>query len=298
MKDTTRNLYFERMHTVLQHIQANLDEDMTLESLAAMTFFSPIHFHRIFKGMFSETVVEHIRRIRMERAATRLALGTSSVTDASFDAGYETVESFSRAFKKKFDCPPSKYQEKHWKILYAKLSGSVHYLPESVRDGLVVANQKETDMEVKIEKVKPMRVAFVRHVGPYIECDKAWKTLCTWAEKRGLFANMPKFIGICYDDPQVTPEDKIRYDACFTINDDVEATGEIGSQILSGGEYAVTTHKGPYAGLEQTYGKLMGEWLPKSGREFREEPSFEVYLNSPDHTQPDELLTDIYLPLK
>jgi len=298
MKDTTKNLYFERMHTVLQYIQANLDEDMTLESLAAMTFFSPIHFHRIFKGMFGETVVEHIRRIRMERAATRLALGTSSVTDASFDAGYETVESFSRAFKKMFGCPPSKYPEKHWKILYAKLSGSIHYLPETARDGLVVTNPKETDMDVKIEKIEPMRVAFVRHVGPYVECDKAWRTLCGWAEKEGLFANMPKFIGICYDDPQVTPKDKIRYDACFTVNDDIEATGEIGIQNISGGEYAVTTHKGPYTGLEQTYGKLMGQWLPGSGREFREEPSFEVYLNSPDHTPPEDLLTDIYLPLK
>nr|WP_321514435.1 AraC family transcriptional regulator [uncultured Pseudodesulfovibrio sp.] len=298
MKNTTKNLYFERMHSVLLHIQANLDEDMTLESLASMTFFSPTHFHRIFKGMFGETVVEHIRRIRMERAAMRLALGTSSVTESSFDAGYETVESFSRAFKKMFECPPSKYPEKHWKTLYARLSGSIHYLPETARNGLVVTNQKETDMDVRIEKVEPTRVAFVRHVGPYIECDTAWKTLCTWAEKEGLFATMPKFIGICYDDPQVTPADKIRYDACFTVSDDIEASGEIGIQTLVAGDYAVTTHKGPYTGLEQTYGKLMGQWLPKSGREFREEPSFEVYLNSPDQTSPEELLTDIYLPLK
>ena len=97
MKDTTRNLYHERMLTVLLHIQSHLDDDLDLESLAAMTFFSPVHFHRIFKGMMGETVVEHIRRIRLERAAIRLAMGTSSVTDAAFDAGYEAVESFQQA---------------------------------------------------------------------------------------------------------------------------------------------------------------------------------------------------------
>ncbi|WP_163808963.1 AraC family transcriptional regulator [Pseudodesulfovibrio sp. JC047] len=298
MKDTTKNLYFERMHLVLRHIQANLDEDLTLESLAAMTFFSPIHFHRIFKGMFGETVIEHIRRIRMERAATRLAMGTSSVTVAAFDAGYETVESFSRAFKKMFDCPPSKYQENHWKNLYKRLSGSVHYLPENARIRLTITQQKEVSMKVKIERIAPLRVAYVRHVGPYKDCTQAWETLCAWAEPKGLFDPLPKFIGICYDDPQVTPADKIRYDACFTVHADVEGAGEIGIQTLSGGDYAVTRHCGPYSELEQAYGKLMGQWLPTSGQELKEGPSFEIYLNAPDNTPPEELQTDIYLPLK
>ncbi len=298
MKNTTKNLYHERMLTVLLHIQSHLDEDLSLDSLAALTYFSPIHFHRIFKGMMGETVVEHIRRIRLERVASRLATGSCTVTDGAFDAGYETVESFSRAFKKMFGCPPSKYQQQHWETLYERIPGNVHYLPKHARSGLTIQTNEETAMEVKISTVEPMRVAFVRHIGPYIECKTAWDKLCAWGGPKGIFAAPFKSIGICYDDPQVTPPEKIRYDACFTIGDHIEAEGEVGIQTIEGGEYAVTTHKGPYENLEQTYAELMGQWLPQSGREFGSHVSFEMYLSAPDETPPEELLTELYLPLK
>jgi len=298
MKSTTKNLYHERMLTVLVHIQSHLDEDLTLESLAEITFFSAVHFHRIFKGMFGETVVEHIRRIRLERAANRLASGYSTVTDAAFDARYETVESFSRTFKKMFGCPPSKYPEQHWKILYKKIPGSVHYLPDNARKGLTFQTNEETIMEVRVETVKPMRVAFIRHIGSYIECKPAWDKLAAWAGPKGIFNANPKCIGISYDDPQVTPPDKIRYDACFTVGDDIEAEGEVGIQTIDGGRFAIFTHKGSYEGLEATYAAIMGKWLPQSGQELGESPSFELYLNNPDETPPEKLLTEIHIPLK
>ncbi|MBI9080198.1 MAG: AraC family transcriptional regulator [Pseudodesulfovibrio sp.] len=208
MKTTTKNLYYERMLTVLVHIQSHLDDDLTVESLAEISFFSPVHFHRIFKGLFGETVVEHIRRIRLERAASRLASSFSRVTDSAFDAGYETVESFSRAFKKMFGCPPSKYPEQHWEIIYKKIPGNVHYLPDHARNGLTFYTHEDTTLEVRVEELKPMKVAFVRHIGPYMECKTAWDTLCTWAEPKGLFRANTKFIGISHDDPTVTPPEK------------------------------------------------------------------------------------------
>lgn len=298
MKDATKNLYHERILTVLVHIQSHLDEDMTLESLAEITFFSPIHFHRIFKGMLGETVVEHIRRIRLERTANRLAVGSSSVTDAAFDAGYETVESFSRVFKTMFGCPPSKYREQHWEALYGRIPGYVHYLPETARNGLTIQIKEDSIMEVRIETVEPMRVAFIRHIGPYMECKTAWDKLCAWAGPKGIFSTNPKVIGICHDDPQVTPPEKIRYDACFTVNDEIEAEGEVGIQVVGDGKYAVCSHKGPYENLESTYAEIMGKWLPQSGQELGEHLNFELYLNSPDETPPEELLTELYIPLK
>jgi AraC family transcriptional regulator len=298
MKTTTQNTYYQRIHHVLLFIQSNLDGDLSLDTLAATAHFSPIHFHRIFKGMVGETLVEHVRRIRLERAAIRLSIGTSTVTDAAFDAGYGTVESFSRSFKKMFGCPPSKYQITHWEKLYKRIPGSVHFLPAEVRPNLVINREKETDMKVTITTVAPMQVAFVRNIGPYDGCQKAWKTLCNWAGPKGLLIETAKFIGVCYDDPQVTPAKNIRYDACISIDNNIEVEGEVGMQTLSGGEYAVALHKGPYSNLEKTYAELMGIWLPQSRREFREAPSFEIYLNDPENTPAEELLTELYLPLK
>lgn len=67
---------------------------------------------------------------------------------------------------------------------------------------------------------------------------------------------------------------------------------------LPGGEYAVITHQGPYEKLEETYAQIMGRWLPTSGRDIRDSQWFEMYRNDPATTSPDQLLTDIHIPLK
>jgi AraC family transcriptional regulator len=77
----------------------------------------------------------------------------------------------------------------------------------------------------------------------------------------------------------------------------VVAQGEIGIEETEPGEYAGTNHQGPYARLGETYARLCGEWLPASGRELRTAAPLEFYLNSPQNTAPERLLTRILLPL-
>jgi AraC family transcriptional regulator len=153
-------------------------------------------------------------------------------------------------------------------------------------------------MNVRIEHRDPVRVAFMRHVGPYSEVGKTWDKLLPLLGKEGLLGGDTFFIGICHDDPDVTPQDKTRYDACVTVDETFVPEGEIGVQTIAGGDYAVTTHFGPYNKLGQTYAKLLGQWLPRSGRELASTPCFEVYLNAPQSTEPEDLLTDIYAPLQ
>ena len=152
-------------------------------------------------------------------------------------------------------------------------------------------------MEVRIERVAPRRVAFTRHVGPYSEVGTAWGKLMSWAGRQGLLRSRPTILGIVHDDPEVTPPEKIRYDACLVVDGAVRAEGEIGVQEIGGGEFAVTTHRGPYEELSKTYARLLGQGLPTSGREPRSSPAFEIYRNSPTDTAPADLVTDIHLPL-
>jgi hypothetical protein len=87
-------------------------------------------------------------------------------------------------------------------------------------------------------------------------------------------------------------------DACATVGEDFTAEGEIGVQTIEGGEYAVTTHFGPYERLGETYKRFLGQWLPRSGRELRSAPCLEVYLNDPEGTDPEDLVTNIYALLE
>jgi AraC family transcriptional regulator len=84
----TEASYQERILRVRLHIEAHLDRPMLLEELAAVACFSPFHFHRIFRALVGESVMEHVRRLRLERAAQRLRSGTGArVIDIALDAG-------------------------------------------------------------------------------------------------------------------------------------------------------------------------------------------------------------------
>ncbi len=153
-------------------------------------------------------------------------------------------------------------------------------------------------MNVNIKNFEPMRVAFMRHVGPYKNVGTTWDKFLPLLGKDGFIGGDSQFIGICHDDPEVTPAEKIRYDACVTVDEKFQPTGDLGVQTIAGGQYAVTTHFGPYEELAETYAKLLGQWLPRSGRELRSCACFEVYLNDPNSTEPEDLITDICVPLQ
>ncbi len=83
----------------------------------------------------------------------------------------------------------------------------------------------------------------------------------------------------------------------FGTDDAIQIMDEAES-LLSGGEYAVATHHGPYDRLGQTYAKLCGQWLPENGYEPRSAPSFEIYRNNPQTTPAEDLLTDVHVPVE
>ena len=150
---------------------------------------------------------------------------------------------------------------------------------------------------VEIQTLGPQCIVFLRHTGPYDQVGATWAKLAAWAGPRGLFGPGTRFLGVSYDDPDVTPPEKLRYDAALTVSRPVEPQGEFGVTELAGGEYATLIHKGPYETLSRSYRALFGAWLPASGREVRDAPAFEVYLNSPQTAAPQELLTVIHVPL-
>jgi AraC family transcriptional regulator len=292
MRSDTQSDYRERLLRVMVHIQNHLDEPLPLDDLAKVACFSPYHFHRIFRGMVGESVKEHIRRLRLERAAFRLTSTNRSVIDIAFDAGYDTHESFTRAFGRMFGMSPTAYRQggRNDRASVVSQTAASMWERQSTTTG-------DETVEVRLENCKPMRVAFIRHVGPYRECGAAWEKLCKFAAERGWFSPNIRRIGIGHDFPDVTEPDKIRYDACLTVDDQFKATGEVGVQEIPGGLYAIVTHRGPYEKFEETYHQLFREWVPTCGHELRSFPCFELYHNDPGTARPEDLVTDIYVPL-
>lgn len=298
MKPVTFDDYRERMLRVLVFIQQNLDRELSLEELAGLAQFSPYHFHRIFRGMVGESLGTHIRRIRLERAAFRLRSSDDGVTRIALEAGYQSHAAFTRAFRTMTGTSPSAFRARHRLPRFENTPSGVRYESSGGVPAFTPRDSGGRAMEVSIQHVGPWRVAFTRHIGPYDKCGPVWEEFLTHMGAAGYLGAGSMFIGLCHDDPDITPRDKTRYDCCVTVDEGFEPIGPIGVQTIPEGDFAVTTHHGPYDALGDTYGQLCGEWLPRSGRVIRSAPCLEVYLNSPESTEPKELLTDIYMPLE
>jgi len=285
MKPFTEQDYHERIVRTLVYIQEHLDDALKLEEVAAVAAFSSFHFHRVFRGLVGEPVKEHIRRLRLERAARDLKGRDEPITQIALQSGFETHESFTRAFGDMFGLSPSAYRIAHKQA------------PESDD----VSNYRPPDYEdvppVEVKELRPMRLVFLRHVGPYNQVGATWGRLMTWAGMRGLLGPDMKLLGIVHDDPDVTPPDKVRYEAAVTVSGPVQPEGEFGVMEFPASSYAVVTHKGPYEELGKTYQRIYGGWLPKSGYRLRDVPAFEQYLNSPQNTKPEDLVTLIHVPI-
>jgi AraC family transcriptional regulator len=284
----THETHRRRILKVQLFIAEHLDEDLSLERLARVAHFSPYHFHRLFKALVGEGVSEYVRRLRLEAAAVLLKTSGRPVIQVAFDAGYGTHEAFTRAFRQMFGVSPSQYRA-------GRRGAAPPVFHPSEETTMTTTSSRP---EVRIRTLKPLRVAFVRHLGPYREVGPTFERFCAWAGQRGLFGPDTLVLSVTWDDPEVTPPEKIRCDCCITVGEDFRPEGEVGVQTLEGGDYAVGTHRGPYERIGDLWNWLFGTWLPASGREVRHAPPFEVSLNSPANTPPEELLTDIYVPLE
>jgi AraC family transcriptional regulator len=248
--------------------------------------------------MLGESLGSHVRRLRLERAACRLKLTDTPVVQIAFEAAYESHEAFSRAFRKAFGLSPVQFRRRNGVSGRVPIPSGVHYQHRKRPGYFRAAQLEDKTMNVAIKNLKPMRVAFMRHIGPYNEVGKTWERFIMFVGKEGLLGPGPQFIGIPHDDPAVTSPDKTRYDACVTVDEAFRASGEIGVQVIPGGDYAVLTCIGPYEKLGESYAKLLGQWLPRSGRRLRATPCMEIYFNSPENTEPEDLVTDILAPLE
>ncbi len=277
--------YQQRINRVLVCIQNRLETPPMLDELATLASFSPYHFHRVFTAYVGESLAAYVRRVRLEQAAMQLLHSQQEILDIAFNVGYETQAAFGKAFKKHFGIAPS---------IYRSTNGGCT---------AVSVPQKHTDTKMlkpKIRQLESQTVLFVRKTGIYSQAaSDAFGALMGFAYSHKLMKKETKVIGISHDSPDIADGSKLRYDACITVPDETTPEGEIGKQTIAGGKYAIFLHKGPYENFNQTYDAIYKDWLPNSGMELRNIPTFEQYLNrDPRRTKPENLKTEIYVPIQ
>jgi AraC family transcriptional regulator len=277
--------YTQRMNRVLDHIDRHLDQPLALADLASVANFSSFHFHRIFTAWMGETLGDYLRRRRLEVGALMLARSRKlSVLEVALAVGFGSGEAFARAFKQSFGQSPSAWRVQAPQARQSKMdqaqgkldqAGSVdpHHDEDSIQQELLM----RVLSEIRVQKLAPVRLAYMRHIGPYgPSVGRFWaETFLPWRAAQGL--SEQDCYGIGLDDPAVTRPAQCRYDACVEVPAGFVARNPVSLSELPGGVYAVAQFKGRESDVAAAWTELLREWLPASGMQLDERPFFERY---------------------
>ncbi|QQE11377.1 AraC family transcriptional regulator [Planctomycetota bacterium] len=305
--------YAKRIHIAMNYISENINRDVRLDDIAARAMFSKYHFHRIFQAMLGETVAEFTRRIRLQTAASLLLNEPNTdITTIALTCGFSSSQNFAKAFRKFYKQSPTELRRSpqnnpFFKTLqnskpgntYSNQGNDARQPTEYDFDSLIdfqPSKYRSHNMGIQIKEMPTFRVAYVRTYGLSDEtCGKAFEQLFKWAGPRGYAEGT--LIGLCWDNPDVTPEDKCRFDACIDIPENCKIEGNISEQEILGGKYAVGRYQIPdSSGFAECWGDIF-KWLATSGYLPDEKPCYQI-MHSSDDESGKSFLFDICIPVK
>jgi AraC family transcriptional regulator len=303
----TNEKYEQALLSTLVHIQTNLEDDLGLEVLAERVGFSPYHFHRVFREFIGEPVKEYVRRLRIEKGAYRLKISEETILKIALEAGFKTHESFTRAFERIFAITPSEFRNNFLRASRErKRQLQPSYLTEyNQKNELGLLPNNSTARRVRLEKTRPIIVAFVRHVGPYDKMlekgsslSSLWDELFQWGNTNKLINSDSLLIGIPQDDPTITPVEKQRFDICVQIPEFRAPSGHIGCQTLPAGLFLVGRHYGSFNNLADTYAHVYDSMIMGGKYQMRGAAPFEIYSFSRVKEGLRIHFTDVYLAVE
>ncbi len=307
MKPETVASHEEAVRRAAYEIADGMDEAIDLARLADVAGMSPTHFHRVFRRTIGETPLVLHRRLRLERAALELAWAETAVTAIAFAAGYETHEAFTRAFHAAYAAAPSHFRRRmrtHLdrmgrpdRIPYKLPSANgIHVDPGRVVVGLT--QQKGSDrMSTEIVTAPELRLATTSHDGPINMVGEAFGRLAQIAGPAGLFPAPDAVAVAVFPRPPEGVASGARAVAGVVVAPDREIPADLSELVVPGGTYARTTHHGDYDTLADTWSRLRQDVEESADFErAANADTYEIYRVA-DHSRPDELETDLYLPV-
>lgn len=265
----------------LAYIEANLTEDLDVKNIAKQAILSPFYFQRIFRAMCGISVGEYIRSRRLSLAGEELARSDARVIDIAAKYGYNSPDSFNRAFQRFHGISPSNARKTGARL--------VSFAPMKIK----LALEGGTMMEYRIVEKLPFTVMGVsRKFHPetsYQQIPEYWTEMFDQPD----FPLMGVY-GICIDDNGADGE----FD--YWIADNYIPWQEIPagykSMVIPGGTWAVFPCK--LKSLQDTNTRMWQEWLPNC-REYKLSGNYnlEVY-GPPCKEDQGETDVELWLPVE
>ena len=157
-------------------------------------------------------------------------------------------------------------------------------------------------LEQRIETREDVSTLSVRLTGDYknVDYSGAWEKIVKYCKDENRVGCIDaEYISVYLDDPTTTPAEKCRVDVgiAHLKLGGLQPEGEVRVGTLEGGKFIVFLHKGPYSELGQVYEEVYGHLLQENGVKVLPKAMFEKYLNDPALTKPEDLLTELWIPI-
>ena len=214
--------YSARISRVVDYLHDHLEDELNLDILADVAAMSRWHWHRVYTAMQGETVAATVRRLRLSRAADRLANSDADIDGIARRAGYTTAEAFGRAFKQSYAMTPAAYRDRGSHALFKAAN--------RVSDA--------TGFVVEIVTLPAMHCVSIPHKGSYMLISRAFEQLFASTGPAGLVTRKSRMIGVYYDDPDSVETDDLRSAACLAIDAGRQVPQGLATMDLPGGRYA------------------------------------------------------------
>lgn len=293
-----------RISNAIDFIERNLDKKLVLEEIAEKAYFSPYHFHRLFKAVTKETVNDFITRKRVEKSASFLLnKKNKTVTEVSEIVGFVTLSSFSRAFKKFYGISPTEFKKespsKYSKICKTESkNGKIETQFEQYICN-INTNLKWMQMKAKTEvkKMPTLKVAYLTHQGKMDAVENAYHKLMEWAYPKGLMQQENlRMLTVYHDSPKITDEDKIRMSVCLTLNSEVKTEGEVSVKEIPELKCIVSRLEITPSEFQQAWESSF-VWMSEHGFKKADQDPYEIFYNNPNEHPEGKCIVDICIPV-
>jgi len=282
--------WIENLNNALDYIESNLDKTLDHDDIAGVAFTSRFHFQRLFHMISGMKLGEYIRLRRLTVAVSDLMMSGAKVIDVAYKYGYETPESFSKAFKKLHGISPS---------AVGKSDKELQAIPP-LRFQLSVKGERRMNYKI-IEKEAITVTGFKRRIitkddQNFIDIPKFWEEL----DAEGKVEELSKqttgvgVMGICVNYSKGDEE----FDYLVAI-DGERVSGyetETTTVTIPASTWAVFTDAGKIPdAIQRTWKQIYHEWFPATNYEHAGTAEMEIY--PVDCETPEGMKFEVWIPV-
>lgn len=245
---------------ILQH----LDEELSLDTVAAQFHLSKYHFSRIFKEQTGESVYGFIKRCRVDQSAIDIKLNPAkTITDIGLDYGY-SASNYSSLFRKHHDTSPAMFRQS---IRTDRMA--VPFAPERVAR---FKTAEEYDAQIEVQEMDDLFVLYERFIGNYADLEKNWYQ---FLDKSQVFLNESTILAErFFHDPAITAPDQCICDICMTVEQDCDQSNVM---WIRGGRWIVYHFDGEIRDIFETLQGIFTVWFPQSGYKMTRRYGLNIY---------------------